>query len=168
MLSANKNIKIKKFCDSDINLFEHWLFKDHVKKWYSEPEEWIREVRFRDTEFSFIKHFIVYENSNPIGFCQYYDCFFAKEDWYSLPPIGNTYSIDYLIGEESCLGRGYGKIITALLINEIKEINGVKRIIVKPEIDNLASCGVLTANKFVFDNERQYYYIDLCSKLIAD
>lgn len=161
MSYSNLKIILKEFNNNNVELFEYWLSKEHVRKWYTEPEEWIREVKLRDTEFSFVKHFIVYINSNPIGFCQYYDCSFANEDWYVKPPLGNTYSIDYLIGEKDNLGKGFGKKIIAILVDKISKIAGVKRIIVKPESENLASCNVLMANKFVFDNEKQYYYIDL-------
>jgi hypothetical protein len=76
-------IVIRPLVDTDYELFKTWLYKAHVLKWYHDTEDWLKEVRERSREFSFLHHFIVYKGDEPIGFCQYYDCFDAKELWYS-------------------------------------------------------------------------------------
>ena len=74
---------------------------------------------------------------------------------------GYTFSIDYLIGDTNYLGKGYGKLIIAELIKNIREIKGAKSIIVMPEKENIPSCKALEANSFVYDNILSYYRLDL-------
>ncbi|MDR1759759.1 MAG: GNAT family N-acetyltransferase, partial [Fibrobacter sp.] len=105
----------------------------------------------------FIKHFIVKHNSVKIGFCQYYDCFAAKEEWYEIDKPNQTYSIDYLIGEEDFLNKGYGKEIVKQLIEKIKAENG-KEIVVQPDQENTSSQKILLANGFVYKKKEKYYY----------
>lgn len=83
------------------------------------------------------------KNRQPIGFCQYYDCYDASEDWYSIKALGEIYSIYYLIGEESYLHKGYGKQVIQALIDRICEQTQAKEIIVQPEEENLSSCKTL-------------------------
>ena len=77
-------IELYNFTDEDIILFEQWINKDYIKKWYGELNDWIYEVNNRNGEFNFIKHFIVKYNYQKIGFCQYYDCYYAQEEWYKI------------------------------------------------------------------------------------
>ncbi|MDX9871868.1 MAG: GNAT family N-acetyltransferase [Clostridia bacterium] len=151
------SIKLRLFSDEDICLMERWLQKEHVKKWYENPDDWLIEIKSRQAEFKFIKHFIALHNDVPIGFCQYYKCADANEDWYGDIPLSGTYSIDYLIGEEMSLGKGFGKRIIALLIKEIFSLTDSERIIVQPDDDNKASCNSLLANGFIFNNDNSLY-----------
>lgn len=155
------NMIIKPIKDEDIILIEKWLHQDYILKWYHEPEEWIREIKERKEDFSFLNHFIVYDGKKPFAFCQYYDCFYAQEEWYSIDSAEHTFSIDYLIGDEKYLGKGYGKLIVKILIEKIKNHKDAKRIIVQPERENVPSCKSLQANKFIYNNETQYYYLNL-------
>jgi RimJ/RimL family protein N-acetyltransferase len=155
-MKKDKGIKLSKLCDNDIKLIKTWLNKEHVKKWYENPGDWIYEMENRNLEYKFLNHFIVKLNGIRIGFCQYYDCFDAKEEWYTVSSKNETYSIDYMIGEEKYIGKGYGKEIIKLLENRIKKING-KEIIVQPDKENGKSIGILLANGFEY-NERVEYY----------
>lgn len=150
---------LKPIEDKDISLIEQWLSKAYIRKWYHEPEEWIREIRERDGEFSFLKHFLVMDEGRPFAFCQYYDCFDAQEEWYTIDSPGRVYSIDYLIGEEEYLGKGFGKAIVKVLVDKIKSNPGAEEIVVQPEEENLPSCKSLLANGFIFDKEKEYYYL---------
>ncbi len=154
-------ITFKSIVDRDILLIEKWIYQEHVLKWYHEPEEWVREMMERNGEFSFLNHFIVYDEDKPFAFCQYYDCFCAQEDWYTVNSSGHTYSIDYLIGDEMYLGKGYGKLIIKTLMEKISNYKNAKRIIVQPEKENISSCKSLESNGFMYDNENHYYYINL-------
>lgn len=109
---------------------------------------------------SWIRHFIVMDENTPIGFCQYYDCFYANdmEDWYDVAQKNNTFSIDYLIGNEEYLGKGYGKAIVGLLTETIKEKEQAKQIIVQPDKENIPSNKALLANGYIFDENKNYYY----------
>lgn len=151
------NLILKPIKNEYIPLVEKWLKKDYILKWYHEPDEWIREIKDRSGEFSFLHHFIVFDDDKPFAFCQYYDCYDAQEEWYIIDSPGQTYSIDYLIGEENYLGKGHGKGIVKLLISKIHDLNPNAKIIVQPENENIASCKALLANGFVYDEEMSCY-----------
>lgn len=154
-------LELKSLEDKDIPIIAGWLEKGHVRKWYHEPQEWLREMRERKGEFSFLYHFIVYDDGKPFGFGQYYDCYDAQEEWYKIDTPGQVYSIDYMIGDENYLGKGYGKAIVSALTDKIKNTGTAKSIIVEPDPGNLQSCGVLTANGFIFDPEKRYYQLNI-------
>ena len=147
-------ITLRPFWDNDISLMEIWLYLPHVAEWYEHPEHWLSEVKKRKEEFSFLTHFIVEFEGKPIGFAQYYDCYFAKEheiwhdEWNVNEKQGIDYSIDYLIGDTEYLHKGYGKEIVRQLVERIKAL-GAKRIIAEPEEENSNSNGVLISNGFI-------------------
>lgn len=150
-------LKIRVFEDNDIILMKTWLNKEHVRKWYEDPNDWLTEIYGRFDKFSFVNHFIALYDNKPIGFCQYYTCADANETWYGDIPLVESYSIDYLIGEENYLGKGLGKAIIDLLVKEVFSLNEAQRIIVLPEIENTASCKSLLANGFTFDEKNKLY-----------
>lgn len=147
--------------DSDIYRLQFWLNKEHVLRWYYDADEWLNEIKERNGTFGFIKHFIVSVKGIPFGFCQYYDCFDAKEEWYEVEAKGRKFSIDYLIGEEEYLRKGYGKTIVNALVEKIKVIESAETIVVQPEKDNIASNKALIANGFLYDESKEYYKLNL-------
>ena len=153
-----EDLKLKRITDEDVKLIESWLRKDYIIKWFSDADEWLHEVKNRDGEFSFISHFIVMNKERTIGFCQYYKCVDAKEEWYGDTVIDGAYSMDYLIGEEEFIGKGLGKEIIRLLNDEIFSLPDSKMIILKPEEDNKPSCNALLANGFLFNSEYRFYF----------
>lgn len=150
-------ISLEKITEEDILLIEKWLCKDYIKKWYNPIEEWIYEIKNRNGEYNFIRHLIVKHNFTKIGFCQYYDCYDAQEDWYKIDRPNCTYSIDYLIGEENFLSKGYGKEVVCQLIEKVKFENG-KEILVQPDIENEPSKKILLANGFIYNDEEKFFY----------
>lgn len=161
-MKMNK-LNLRPLCDADIALMTQWLNKDYIIKWYNDPEDWLTEINARHGEYSWLHHFIVMDGDTPIGFCQYYDCFDANEleDWYDVSERGDTFSIDYLIGDEAYLGKGYGKAIVALLTETVKENEAAKQIIVQPDTENHASNHVLLANGYVYDEAKKYHSLML-------
>jgi RimJ/RimL family protein N-acetyltransferase len=137
--------------NKDISLIEKWLAKDHVRPWFTEPDEWLREVRERDSEFSFIRHFIALLDGKPFAFCQYYACADALEEDYAMYAQDGLYSIDYMIGEEEWLGKGHGKAIVRALLEMIFAIPGALMAVAKPDAGNAASRGTLEACGFTLD-----------------
>ena len=156
----NNRLTLRKLEDKDITMLTNWLYKEYILKWYHDPEDWLTEINGRLGIYSWIHHFIVMNGDIPIGFCQYYDCYDANqiEDWYTVTQKNDTFSIDYLIGEESYLGMGYGKEIVKLLSETIQHKEQANCIIVQPEKENHSSNHVLIANGFLYDSDREYYY----------
>jgi RimJ/RimL family protein N-acetyltransferase len=145
--------------DGDLPLLEVWLRKERILKWFHDTEDWLSEVRQRDGAFGWIRYFIVTAGARPVGFCLWYDCFDAQEDWYSVARLGEMFSLDYLIGEDDFLGKGHGKAIVAAMVERIRRHCQTAEIVVQPELENKLSCGVLLANGFVFDGEKKYFIL---------
>lgn len=145
----------------DLALFKKWLYLPHVAKWYHDPLDWIAEVEKQDSEFSWLHHFIVEDNGKPIGFCQYYACQDSEEPWGGYTKLGGTYSVDYLIGDENYLKKGFGKQILESLTHKIMAHNDAKRIVVEPEPENMASCGLLVSCGFDLDQATGIYVKEL-------
>ena len=146
---------------SDLPRFREWLFLPHVAAWYHEPEDWIAEIEKQDEAFSFVRHFMVQSEGKTIGFCQYYPYWLSGENWHGEIPIEGTYSIDYFIGDVTFLRKGYGKEIIRALMEQIQTHASASRVIVQPEPENQASCGVLLASGFHFDQSNQVYLYEL-------
>lgn len=155
------DVKLIKFDNSYLNLIIKWLNKDYITKCYGDLNEWIIEVENKDNEFDFIRHFVVFHKEKPIGFCQYYDCYYASENWYTINKETEVFSIDYLIGEEEYLYKGFGKEIVKLLIQKIKTISSSKLIIVDPEKENVNSTNVLINNGFIYCSKLKYYVYEI-------
>lgn len=146
-------LELRALCDDDISLVETWLNKEHVKEWYEIPHmgvtiaDWVHEIRERGGAFRWITHLIALYDGTPIGFCQYYKCKDSADEDFGTLSIRGSYGIDYLIGEESYLGKGLGKGIVTSLVDMIFSFQDAKR--VTADIDNnnkasrktLFSCG---------------------------
>jgi len=158
-------VNLRLFCENDIALIERWLHMPHVAEWYKHPDHWLNELRERHGEFSFLTHFLAEVDDVPIGFCQYYDTYFAQEHevWNDEPKIGKVqgaiFSIDYLIGEPEYLGRGFGKEMIRQMLDMLFK-RGVKTVIVEPERENIASNRSLEANGFTWNGKT--YHFEFC------
>ena len=150
-------IVLRQMKTDDLPLFKSWLHTPHVAKWYHDPQDWINEVEKQDSDFNWIYHFIVENDGTPIGFCQYYACKDSDELWEGYTALGGSYSIDYMIGETDYLRKGFGKKIVGDLTNRIMLHNDAKRIVVQPEPENKASCGLLLSCGFALDTEKEVY-----------
>lgn len=150
-------LALRAFQDTDEERFRAWLYTDHVAKWYKNPLAWLHEVEQRNGAYAWIHHRIVELDNTPIGFCQYYEYRESGEAWHGDIAIEGAYSIDYLIGEAACLGKGYGKAIIQALISEISLRQNARLIIVQPEPENKASCSALLSAGFTFDQANRLY-----------
>ena len=150
-------IRLRKMAADDLAIFKRWLSLPHVAKWYHDPSAWIGEIEKQEDEFRWLHHFIVECGGCPIGFCQYYACEDSEELWEGYTAMGGSYSIDYLIGDPDFLRKGFGRQIVAALIERITPHQDARRIVVQPEEENKASCGLLLSCGFVFDTRTGIY-----------
>lgn len=157
----NGSIILRDFTDSDIRLFEKWLCLPHVAEWYHEPMDWLDEVRKRKTDFYFLHHFITEYAGTPIGFCQYYAYENSGETWHGSIPVQGTYSMDYMIGDTSYLGKGFGRAMVRALMEKITAHIDARRIIVQPEPENQASCRTLLSCGFRYDEANELYLLPI-------
>lgn len=156
-------VELRVFEDKDLSLFKQWLYKGHVAKWYTEPEDWIDEIEKRNDDFNWVHHFIVEVEGVAIGFCQYYDYALGGETWHNRADVKGAYSIDYMIGENDYLGKGFGTNIVIALVEEIKANTDAKKIIVQPESNNQVSRKTLLSADFLYDAENDVYCKELLS-----
>ena len=156
-----KGLTLRKFQDADKALFQTWLYRDHVARWYLHPQDWLDEVDNRDGRYSFIHHFIALYDGAPIGFCQYYEYRLGGETWHGDMDTEGAYSIDYLIGDPGALGKGLSKRLIAALVETIQHHEDAKIILVQPDPENKASRGALLSAGFAFDAARQLYKLTL-------
>lgn len=152
---------LKKFTDQDIPLLTKWLDAEHIKPWFTDPQAWLDEVREREGEYSWIRHYIICRSSATIGFCQYYPYWKSGEDWHGNIPVEGTYSIDYLIGEVENLKKGYASAAVRLLGELIAEEKDAKRIIVQPETDNHASRNTLLSAGYSYDMASGLFLLEI-------
>lgn len=165
MIINKSEIVIKPIQDENISLFDKWLNKEYIRKWFGEKEDWLYEISERNGKYSFLEHFIVYYSNRKIGYCLYADCFFLKDleeeghdfdDLYGdIVEKNHTYEIGYLIGEEEYLNHGIGKIIIQILEEKIVEIGG-KEISSDPSEENIISIKTLLSNGFKKKKDGDY------------
>ena len=165
-----KILSLREINNSDIALLTKWLNQNYILKWYHDTDDWLQEIKGRNDEFSWIHHFIVMDEETPVGFCQYYDCCDANdmEIWYEVKKRGEIFSIDYLIGNEGYLNKGYGKALVRLLTETVWQKEKANQIIVQPDEDNHASNHVLMANGYVYDECKNYYCKSLNERRTKD
>lgn len=138
-------LELRLLNDSDIPFIEIWLNKEHVKRWYEILDlgitinDWISEIKEHKGEFQWITYLIVLWQDRPIGLCQYYKCVDSSDEDFGTLPLTGSYGIDYLIGEESYLGKGLGKGIITLLVDKIFSLQDAQRVTADIDKNNKAS-----------------------------
>ena len=150
---------LRPLTDDDLPLLRHWLEKPHVRTWFEHPDHWLREARQRRTEFAWIRHFIALCGQTPVGFCQYYPYVRGGENWHGSVPVDGSYSIDYLVGDETSLRRGLGARMVLALIRILRDVPDARRVIVRPDPANVASRQTLLAAGFAYDADNQLFIL---------
>lgn len=144
-------IRLRKMTRDDLPLFRKWLYAPHVAPWFRDPLDWIAEVEGQDGAFAWIHHFIAEHEGAPIWFCQYYAVADSGESFAGYADPRGIYSIDYLVGSAAHLRRGFARHMVSALIEKIKLHDGARCVILQPEPENAASCGLLASCGFVLD-----------------
>lgn len=157
--------------DSDIPLIESWLHKEHVKRWYAIPslgitiDDWISEIKEHKGKFQWITYLIVLCQSQPIGMCLYYKCMDSRGEDFGTLPLAGSYGIDYLIGEESYLGKGLGKEMITLLLDNIFSLQDAQRVTADIDKNNKASEKTLLSCGFELLAAGSSRYV-ICNKAV--
>ncbi|MCB8815240.1 hypothetical protein [Desulfosporosinus shakirovi] len=45
------DLNIRKMKNVGISLFEEWLNKEHIRKWFGDPSEWLNEIYNREGQY---------------------------------------------------------------------------------------------------------------------
>ena len=157
MIIEEKDIILKSLEDEDIIVFENWMDKEYIKKWFGDKDEWLNEIHFRKNVNNPepIIHFIVYYKDKKIGFCQYFDGYFANKFYIDITERNYAYEINFFIGEEDYLNIGIGKIMLKNLEEKIKEIGG-KELLSDPDPKNELSQKLLLSRGFKKNKDGDY------------
>lgn len=134
-------VQLKPFREKHFSLLRSWLEKSYIRKIFGEPEEWLSEIEENLESADWVYYFIIFAD-RPIGFCQYYDTEKAPPGEWSKEPLRSA-GIDYLIGEETYLGKGYGTKSVQLLIELIIKDPDFDFVIADPDPKNLTSVYIL-------------------------
>jgi len=162
------NVQLAAFQDEDVALFEQWLDKDYIYKWFccdgkegeqaridglEERQAWLDEVTSRE-ENPYRHLFIVTCDGIKIGFGVCIDLTgepeYVEEQYPDLNGKVNTreaLELGYCIGEESYLNKGIGKTIIKKLEEKSRELGAVL-LLSDPNEDNVPSVKVLLNNGF--------------------
>lgn len=163
----NQEILFKPFTPADLPIFESWIQKPFIYKWFcpygeSDKREWLEESADIPVNTKPINHFIIYINDKKIGFAQCIDISsvpgYAMEVYSDL--VGTlehtqAYELSYLLGEEYVVGKGLGKTIIRMLIEEVRKRGG-RLVIADPGEENIPSVRVLISNGFTKYKDGDY------------
>ena len=144
---------LKKTTRVDIDILNKWLHKDYIQNFFGDPSDWTDEIR-ENLNVKWIQYFMVHTDK-PIGFVQYYETHRGPKGIWSNEPLG-TVGIDYLIGEESYLNKGYGSKLIKALIKEIRMSRKYSSVIANPNTENIASVCALVSNGFILQRNSLY------------
>ncbi len=152
------NITFKPLKESDFQLIYTWIQQPHIKQWWSDPEEWDQFVAKYQQKITseYRGCFIILSDTTPIGYIQWYNA--NKFPEWPHEPEG-TYGMDLFIGNPDFLGKGLGTEIVKLFTQMLFKKPAVKRIIINPDVNNLAAircyqkAGFVTLGKIPERNE---------------
>lgn len=131
-------ISFKSFSTSDIKQIYDWTQQPHVKKWWQDPEDWLEfKQKFEDKlQSPYRACFIIYIENKAVGYIQTYQANKFPE-WTNQPD--GTYGMDLFIGDPEFIGKGYGTQIVAKFVEELFKLPEIKRIIINPDVNNIAA-----------------------------
>jgi aminoglycoside 6'-N-acetyltransferase len=128
----------------DLPLFVGWLTKPHVSQWWKEPKATLEEVEKEysasiDGNDPTVVYVIQYKD-RPIGIIQSYLVSDYPEHAKSIQ-LDKSVGIDLFIGEEDCIGKGYGTEVLRQFVRRIvrDHYKDAEYVVVDPEIGNLPS-----------------------------
>lgn len=93
-MKINKSeVTIKPIRDEYIPLFDKWLDKEYIRKWFGEKEDWLNEISERNGKCNFQKHYVAYkalgksptiiihERGGPVGFNDWSSTTYQNNNW---------------------------------------------------------------------------------------
>jgi RimJ/RimL family protein N-acetyltransferase len=142
---------------SDLDLVESWLHEPHVAQWFlagSTIEQEVEDLRQCLDADEPTEALVVVEESQPIGWCQWYRCLEYPDHANGVGAGPGDIGIDYAIGDPTRRGHGVGTELIAALVTYIWQRHPHAGIIADPEASNVASRRVLEKNGFHLRGER--------------
>ncbi len=137
---------------SDFQQFATWLANPRVNRWWPEPAtvEHVAKEYGACTDGNFeTRVYVVQDGARPIGIAQV----FQMDDFPDHAkhfPLRGAISIDYFIGEDDHIGKGYGtKLITGFTEQVVRPLYpNASGVTTSAELTNTASLGTLASVGF--------------------
>jgi len=131
-------ISFRSLEESDLPLLYTWMQEPHLLAWWgSKPETYEQFVQEFQQEIgigTFKTPLLVYCNTEPIGYIQYYcadqpcrDCWATENK-----PVTGTICLELIIGNRAYLGKGYCSHIATEFARKIFTQTDTKKIVVDP------------------------------------
>lgn len=157
-------IVLERLTRQDWDMVGHWLEKPYIRKWFGNPEDWLKEIKNTGGEYWWISHFIACCAGQPIGYCRYFDCSKTEAGFpWENEPTG-TFGIDYLIGRQEFLGQGLGsEIVEAISYITMAERRPIQLVATALE-ENTPSVRALVSKGYRLDKESGLYKYICCPK----
>lgn len=124
----SSTISFKPLQEDDLELLCKWLDKPHIKEWWNDGlnHDEIKDKYRKRIGDTIVVSFIVYLDSKPIGFIQYYHANKVRDGWWS-EEVEGTIGIDQFIGEKDLINRGIGtEMIRAFVDHLFCNLNAKK------------------------------------------
>jgi aminoglycoside 6'-N-acetyltransferase len=137
---------------ADFELFARWIGRPYVQKWWKEPatvEHVAKEYGACTDGDLTTRVYVVQAGAKPIGIIQVFKLA-SYPEWDKVLAVPGAISIDYLIGEEDYIGRGYGTRMIKQFIDTVArplypDASGVAT---SAEVGNAPSLGALAKAGF--------------------
>ena len=152
--------------ESHLCLLQKWLNQPHVNPWWGKKEWTAAAIKEKYLPYtvatSKVKAFIIQVKAMPIGYIQYYAVKdFPKGLPFDIEPT--MAGIDFLIGEESYLAKGFA---VPIIMHYSKDCipKQFTQIIADPLIDNKRSINLLKKlgfKEFSNNNTHTYYLLKI-------
>ncbi|MBR4743623.1 MAG: GNAT family N-acetyltransferase [Oscillospiraceae bacterium] len=138
--TANKEILIRDFAESDLPLMFKWLTNDTVLEYYEGRDvrytmDTLSELYMEELPDGF--RVIIEYRDLPVGYGQAYRITGEMFDEYDYPDKGLTvFAMDQFIGEPEYWNRGIGTSFLKLMAVYLREQKSADRILLDPHKDN--------------------------------
>lgn len=145
-------ISFRDFDETDIHLLKQWLSMPHVKEYWQEDEDGLREKFPGDLRKRGVSPFIVMIDGRPVGYIQYYEACNIGGGWWPNMRSG-VFGIDQFIGEPDMIGRGIGTAVIKSMIGCIFSCTHADEIIADPHPKNVRAIRAYERSGFYKDTE---------------
>jgi RimJ/RimL family protein N-acetyltransferase len=151
-------ITFKKLSLDDCACLHRWLQLAHVRLFWDDGHRSLQQVQEYYWRDDSIKRYLFFIDDKPAGYIQSYVIARAHEYGKFSLPDGKTLGVDYFIGNEDFLGKGWALFILKRFISF--RCKGIERVIVDPEPENKKAihiyekCGFKKIGEQIIKNKR--------------
>ncbi|MCS5712843.1 GNAT family N-acetyltransferase [Candidatus Berkiella aquae] len=131
-MSVIPHIRIAALKEEDFPVLHQWLQNKHVREFWDDGDRTLDQVKNHYKPAEGIKRYIFYIGDQPAGYFQSY--LVDEENEYCSFLMKNTLGVDFFIGNEDLLNKGYAIHVLSCFIKEYCE--ETDRILVDPQPSN--------------------------------